>query len=255
MPCSPVERRLLVVSPHPDDAALSVGGLLQAAAGWERHVGTLVGASDYRRPDAADSAGLAAISELRRREDERFAALAGVTLHSGDAPDAPLRDPLRGPFHVPSAAHVEELARAIDDWVRRLRPALLLAPLGIGGHADHLAARRASVGVALDRSIELLFYQDLPYAAWESGLGGAGRPSSASAGWVLPIGPHLAGKLACLEAYASQFEVAAMQRLVAAHALADGEPVERLWSPPGRPLATATARALGLRERPATDES
>jgi LmbE family N-acetylglucosaminyl deacetylase len=244
--------RLLVIAPHPDDAALSVGGLLDVTRGcWERHVGTLVGVSAYQlHPGHADS-DPAVVGPRRQAEERSFAAFAAVTLHQGAALDAPLRAPALGPFHAPGREHVAEFRAMVDDWVRELRPHLLLAPLGIGGHADHRAARLAACAVARSRRVELLLYEDLPYAAERMGWEGA-LPAR-TRGWtrrLLPIGEALPRKAAALAVYESQFELGPMQRLVADHAWNGRAWVERLWTRARRPPRAEAAGGLGLVEEP-----
>jgi LmbE family N-acetylglucosaminyl deacetylase len=240
--------RLLAISPHPDDAAFSVGGLLDLTCGaWERHVGTLVGVSEYELRPAPAGADPVEVSARRREEDRRFAAVAGVALHAGTVLDAPLRNPGLSPFRAPLDAHVAEFAAVIDRWVREIQPTLLLAPLGIGGHADHRAARLATCGAAREHRIDLLLYEDVPYAA-EPNDGGE-SPSALTEGWtrrLLPIGPALARKAACLAVYASQLDLAPVQRVVCGHAWDGSGCFERLWVAADRPLSAETETALGL---------
>jgi LmbE family N-acetylglucosaminyl deacetylase len=56
---------------------------------------------------------------------------------------------------------VEEIAQNVRQ-VRR--PWLVVAPLGLGGHIDHLTVRQAAFETV--SAARLAFYEDLPYAAW-----------------------------------------------------------------------------------------
>lgn len=240
---------LLVVAPHSDDAALSVGGLLHLTwKRWARHIGTLVGKSDYvLQPQAYN--GVAEVSATREQEERRFAHLLDATLHYGTALDASLRYKTRGPFREPSASHVTEFEGLVELWVQRLHPRLLLAPLGIGGHADHLAAGLAACSVAHRHDADLLLYEDLPYAAVSDQTEGvASSLAKGRVRWLLPIGSAVLQKAAYLGVYASQFELSSVQRTVANHAWDGATWVERLWASTAPPIQSNTASALGLLE-------
>jgi len=168
----------LALSPHLDDAAFSCGGTIAALTrrGWGVTVATVFTAS---MPDPTGFAlacqldkGLAADVDylaIRRDEDAAFGqALGGVALEWLGLPEAPHRG-------YDSAAMLfagiregdgigPEVGAAIDRLVARLRPALILAPLAIGHHADHLQVVRALLGrpALLARTA---WYRDLPYAA------------------------------------------------------------------------------------------
>ncbi len=156
-------RRWLVLSPHLDDAALSLGATLheRARRGDRVTVASIFTASDEAR---------AALYLQRASEDRDAAALLGVdALHLGLL-DAPFRHP-----HTPIAQAVfapqDELADL--DALKALTGLLgdllsgghfdeVTAPLGVGGHLDHRltfdALQRAAWGGPT------AFYEDRPYA-------------------------------------------------------------------------------------------
>lgn len=157
--------RLLILSPHSDDTAFSLGGLLAAGrafAGWERHQLTLFVHSQHA-PYAPHLTEASAITAVRCREDEAFCAAHEITLTRAGmtetllrgyaskeaiyAPRAPETDPL----FAPTCRVVKEATAGFD---------LVVAPLGVGGHVEHILVREAC-----RRSGSLaLFYEDLPYA-------------------------------------------------------------------------------------------
>ena len=188
------------VSPHPDDAALSCGGLIAALRARGEPVGLVTvfcgpGARDrltpYQRlalgfgrqgvwrpgddlvvPDDVPEAGPptpAEVMAVRRAEDEAYARFVGASIAFVNLPDAVFRDyqgdaQLMGRPRPDDPAPVEELRRALAE----MRPASLYLPLSIGGHVDHRQARRAGVALLsepaspyLDRAF---FYEDFPYA-------------------------------------------------------------------------------------------
>lgn len=164
---------LLVISPHPDDAILSVGAAIAAAC----DVGRRVLVVDVCRP-AEDAA---------RREEEERAALAelGAELLWLDLPEAPARlARYRRPTGLFSPPAEEDpigpaFATALRFLHRNHPDAEMWAPAGVGAHVDHVAvARVCSSGPFRCQS----FYEDLPYAATRP-------PGPADRGSVLDVTP------------------------------------------------------------------
>ena len=166
----------LVLSPHLDDAAFSCGGTmaLLADAGWHVCMAT---AFTRTVPDPAGFAlacqldkGLAPEVDymaLRRAEDRVAADVLGVAdLRWLDLPEAPHRGydsapALFGPVRDGDEVW-RELALAVSGLVESLRPALILAPQGLGEHVDHRQMIRAVLAAVADGP--LAFYRDTPYA-------------------------------------------------------------------------------------------
>ncbi len=116
---------------------------------------------------------------IRRLEDERFAYFAESSVVFLDLPDAVFRGyegdgQLLGPPRDDDRAPVEILRQEIA----RLEPQKIYFPLAIGGHVDHRLARnvgiemlrepRAWVMPGPDWAGIVTFYEDFPYAWWES---------------------------------------------------------------------------------------
>ncbi len=168
----------LALSPHLDDAAFSCGGTLArlARAGWRVVVATVFTASV---PDPRGFAlacqldkGLGAeIDYMALRRAEDAAAMRAL----GAAPVwLPFREaPHRGYDSAPALfagvrqedSIVDDLAPALAALFDQHRPALVLAPRAIGGHADHVQLVRA-----MDRArvvapvLPVLWWRDFPYA-------------------------------------------------------------------------------------------
>ncbi|GAA2707380.1 PIG-L deacetylase family protein [Micromonospora olivasterospora] len=165
----PRPAKVLLVSPHPDDIAWSLGGTVArvAAAGAAMSALTVFGRTSYAPGSAAH--GTSAAIAVRAREDVMWATATGVRLHRGDLPDASLRgyDDDTEMGAQPEPAIVSEVADRLTPVLRAARPDLLLVPLAVRGHVDHLAARSAAEYVAAAEAPDcaLLYYEDLPYAA------------------------------------------------------------------------------------------
>jgi len=186
--------RWIVLSPHLDDGVLSCGNLLLGLAerGWPATVATFftecsspltLSARAFLRQCGATSA--AELFAERRVEDASAVAACGArALHAG-LPDALFRRlPARSAV-VPEFAHVYptwkfHLARGVvspRDWavpvVDRLiaellgepseLPTVLVAPLGIGGHVDHVLVGEAASRVSDASGVSLVRYADVPY--------------------------------------------------------------------------------------------
>jgi LmbE family N-acetylglucosaminyl deacetylase len=185
---------LIVLAPHLDDAALSCGALMLHAA---RHtsvtVATLFTEADqapytlsarrYLRQVGARSAP--ALYQQRRDEDRAALEPIGITcVHAGLTEALFRRRPYPGRWPLaarllPEFAHTYPVYRMhitsgriaaadggtlheVCDVIQRLAgsgPNLVLAPLGVGGHVDHVLVRTAA-----ERSgARVVYYSDFPY--------------------------------------------------------------------------------------------
>jgi LmbE family N-acetylglucosaminyl deacetylase len=173
----------VVLSPHLDDAVLSLGSTIAALTTRGERVliytvcAGLPSPLDDLNPVAEELTGGSAHAwvQTRRLEDARAAELLGADYAFDTALDAIFRDPQR-------YAHWEQLFGTPDpsDSLHRhafgticllafhARDAKIYAPLGIGGHVDHQivrdAALRAVPASRAPRPAErLYFYEDFPY--------------------------------------------------------------------------------------------
>jgi LmbE family N-acetylglucosaminyl deacetylase len=158
--------KLLVLSPHRDDAVFSLFLTLSEwrARGHSITVQNFFTVSEYG-PRVTSPAGREVVSWTRQREDHRV--LRGLQIRWRDAGllDAPLRLPIS--FSEICSPHTKNhlLPEHLQNLTQYIRGAdLVLAPLALGDHVDHwavqLAARHSNIAVKLG------FYEDLPYATW-----------------------------------------------------------------------------------------
>jgi hypothetical protein len=169
---------LTIVSPHRDDVPFS---LYLSLSRWrtlpvELNVVTVFTVSLYA-PRATVPAGdfdtaRSIVTSLRKREDRHVFNLIDRTIGLEDLEllDAPLRlgitadlvcKPQRS--SVESRPEVETLSRRFRKYFLR---GLVLAPLALGDHVDHLTVRAAAIRSCVP--YKLGFYEDLPYARWVS---------------------------------------------------------------------------------------
>ena len=185
------------VSPHPDDIALSCGGLVAGLAGSGETVvivtifcgpGSNPSLTDYQCDALGFGSGAAALGAApspeaamaeRRDEDNRYARSVGARIIFLNLPDAVFRGyegeaQLMGTPRPDDPAPIDALARELD----ALKPRHVYVPLGVGSHVDHQLTRAAGIAllggprdqpsraVAVGPGLleRLVFYEDFPYA-------------------------------------------------------------------------------------------
>ncbi|WHT23235.1 hypothetical protein N8J89_19820 [Crossiella sp. CA-258035] len=236
----------VVVSPHPDDAVLALGGLLAARGGRVLDVFSVE--TWTSRPYYAARPELT--TRLLVAEELvacRVLAAEPELLGFLDAADRPERaagflapDPVAGHTGEPElfAALTARLAKELAGCAE------VYLPLAVGGHVDHLACREAVLALAARgalRNSRLHFYEDQPYSLFTSAgeLSAALAPRLRAAGLdrlqsrLLPM-DAIAGqaKQEALKAYRIQVR-AGIRRRVARYGRALGGPgaaAERVWS-------------------------
>jgi LmbE family N-acetylglucosaminyl deacetylase len=140
----------LLLSPHPDDIVYSAFSVL----------------SDHTRPKLAlvffNTTGftrfglfpVAFVTMARTLEDWLIMTIAGSAASYLFLPDSLARS------ESPESADLEARLRFKD-----LHPRRIVAPLGVGGHPDHLLVRNFAISLwHKSKSPELFLYEDLPYA-------------------------------------------------------------------------------------------
>ncbi len=220
--------RVVILSPHLDDAALSCGGLLHSLQGRVSTLVVSICCGTLRVLAADGSSKLAhrrghASPQHRRRED--IAAMHSVNadfVHLSFADGIYRRSPLTGKLiyrnererwiapRVDDMAHIEELYLVLRRLCLDLGNILLLSPMGIGNHVDHQITAQVALRLAA-AGATLLFYEDFPYVADPSiGRGDCDGPHQALARLQLAPAKHFAvpvdveGKMALLRHYATQ---------------------------------------------------
>lgn len=247
--------QLLVLSPHLDDAALSLGATIAqlGGAGCTVRVATIFSGRPSGRlsPTARAFHARCGLGDdamtVRAGEDAGACRLLGVAPIYGELPEALYRRDAHGkPRHdaasLFAAAPANEPASlaAIAAFITRLlaaeRPQAVLAPLGVGGHVDHALTRTALRRCGLGATA-CYWYEDLPYAlyghlrGWEGDYAAGLQPISVAlspAAWLT--------KIAAVRQYRSQLDVLWYDEApwpeqlwdYAVH-LGAGQPMERLW--------------------------
>jgi LmbE family N-acetylglucosaminyl deacetylase len=171
-------KRVIFVSPHYDDAGFSCAGTIRRLRDLGLQV-LWVTVFSAGRPsptgfalECQTSKGIAPdrdYMELRRQEDLACARVLGVgrplTLDLLEAPHRGYDSPaaLFSERRLCDRTTERRIAEGISQLLRRLRPAAVWAPMGLGDHVDHRLVRSACLRVASIQKTRLFLYPENPY--------------------------------------------------------------------------------------------
>jgi LmbE family N-acetylglucosaminyl deacetylase len=234
-------KSLTVLSPHQDDAGLSLAMTICAAARSGRPVRIVncFTVSAYAPHSLARD--VVEVGSVRKEEDREFASRVGPSVEVVDLgmEDAPIRlgRPVASVRRLKVGPRERMDAQKIAEALNCVADGMVLAPLGLGGHIDHLVAFEAAIRLArAGRTV--VFYEDLPYAAELRDcciLRAANRASRR-------IGARLGGALVrdreaedrkrfAIEAYGSQLSTGQIDSVIGYGTRRGGG--ERLWGTKG----------------------
>lgn len=247
-------RPILVIEPHCDDAALSIGATMWTMRNEaEFHLLTMASRSNYTSAFhlRRDYFGRDAITRMRTAEGELFMHHLGGQYHCAGMTEATLRyensdwnlDFFKA-HEVPVAISNNRRAEepVLDAWTARLKEFLsgrsfdeIWLPLGAGNHGDHDLARNAALQTITEAhpSSVIRVYEDVPYGTQfeehtnriVAALHDAGARLTP---WFRDVGDAFPKKLSLLGIFASQFKVGSIRPGVERSA---GTPrTERLWT-------------------------
>lgn len=214
--------RVVILSPHLDDAVFSCFGLMQSEALRHSPLIITIFAGDANR-SIEERHGIELPSRRRGEDANVMAYCSAQFVHFGfqDAIDRcgkdgqllyPRLDLVFGSPHGDDLALVDRIARALSPLCQGVGNVLVVAPLGIGFHVDHklvaLAAQRVSTLGSL------LFYEDFPYVV-AGGLNiGLPDSSSEALGRLGLVGAQRIGltyefdsKVKAMDGYGSQIQM------------------------------------------------
>ncbi|MFH0179240.1 PIG-L deacetylase family protein [Streptomyces cacaoi] len=175
-------RALVFLSPHPDDAQLALGGLLARFGG--RVVDVFSHETWTRRPHYQSRPALA--SRLLLEEERVSCGVLGAELTVLGHVDAADRAAWQeGYFLEPQAVDVaratepELFERVTADLAAEVAGgSLVLVPLAVGGHVDHVLTRQAALELIARKTLEperVAFYEDMPYSLFADAAAEADR--------------------------------------------------------------------------------
>ncbi|WP_454170620.1 PIG-L deacetylase family protein [Microbacterium paulum] len=217
-----------ILSPHADDAALSLAVALRSEV-FPEPIG-VVTAYSVSTFAVDEGRSQSSITAMRTAEDSRFAAAFDVSIRQLGLRDAPLRRSIKGTdvfdLRLPVLSRsVNALARRVrsiqNDWSKTT----LVVPSGVGGHIDHRVAARASDGLPAS---SVFAYADQPYAIQDPRLLDQLRERRGEPDWSATASTrNVAVKVEASEYYPSQ---PAAARMIAALGVASPPTIlEAVW--------------------------
>ncbi|MFD2420204.1 PIG-L deacetylase family protein [Amycolatopsis pigmentata] len=185
--------RLLAISPHLDDAVLSVGaGVAKAARDGVKVTVYTVFAGTASPPYSPlaeqmhEVWGLAPDDDAplhRRKEDAAALGHLGADYRHGrfldsiyrKSPDGRwLTDRVTGPKQDDQRTGIDpdlvaEIKEDIKSAIEECDPTLVVTCAAVGGNRDHVTARNAALFAARDKNVPIRLWEDLPYALFRKG--------------------------------------------------------------------------------------
>ncbi len=156
----------VILSPHCDDAAFSLGASLLSGYLKDVKIITIFSLSNCTVNNK--NKDIKYISSIRKNEDFIFSSYCPKNLAFTycDLLDAPLRMNI-GEEDVCNTSNDEEqfVTQTIINKIiieKVSKEAFILAPLGLGNHIDHLILRNTAI-TFLQNGYKVAFYEDLPY--------------------------------------------------------------------------------------------
>jgi LmbE family N-acetylglucosaminyl deacetylase len=233
-------RKVVILSPHPDDVAYSIGGSVYLLSPeCDCTILTVFSRSIYA-PVIEINSNESTITKIRNHEEREYAKTIGVKQVSLNFPDASVlgytaESELEADYTKDE--RFDKVSIRIHNLINQFSPELILSPVAIGGHIDHQIVFQ-SIRTNF-YNIPTLYYEDLPYASYfkqsqllnqiKNGIGHLANPI------LINIVEYLQQKLDNLSIYKSQLiEQDKRAILNYANSLSSSkvEYFERLWNSP-----------------------
>lgn len=158
-----IERKILLISPHPDDIAYSC--LLPALD--KKNTATVL--TVFSRSKYAYESSIAydvdVVTAIRKAEDMEFCRIINAQMHSLDYPDSSITFSSEKMFLDLYPYH-KELAEVIRSYIIDNHFIRVYFPMALGWHYDHKIIRDVilkEVVQQLINTIEFVMYEDMPY--------------------------------------------------------------------------------------------
>jgi len=158
---------IVILSPHPDDVALSIGGSVCCFPQNSKQTLLTVFSRSSYAPGYPDISGEAEITRLRHQEEQGYADRIGAQLLCLDFPDTSIlgytESEMKGDYQTND--RFAEVGVRIDKELSLISPTLIFCPLAIGEHIDHrIVFEAVAQSQYAKNQTYILYYEDLPYA-------------------------------------------------------------------------------------------
>jgi LmbE family N-acetylglucosaminyl deacetylase len=175
----PPTEKWSVISPHSDDAALSIGGTL-AALGDSIEVSllTMIGPSRCAGTCAPLYGDIETVTHIRTKEDELYGEFIGAKVECANIQDVEMYVDANGSrwaeriMETPDDFRLKLYESGLKTYFEKNTPDVILAPLAVGAHGDHAATHLALWSLLPELlkkapATRVLFYEDLPYCQYD----------------------------------------------------------------------------------------
>jgi LmbE family N-acetylglucosaminyl deacetylase len=223
----------VIISPHLDDAALSLGAaMLAGSLGSSPHIVVVFSVSNYtfEMPGTGD---VEVVTRTRKSEETTVCRLMKASLQFLDYGEPLVRGACREfeeVFNKDFKPTSDPLYHRIAGDVRRIldqrKPGLLIFPLALGDHLDHILLNSIGLALLADSGARIMFFEDLPYAGImePEDIELAGKSKNLRP-YAIP-GIELESKLILLKNYQSQLDEFSFLAVKRYHTLRGSE---HLW--------------------------
>jgi LmbE family N-acetylglucosaminyl deacetylase len=215
----------IILSPHPDDAALSLAHLLLVSHGESVMVVDVFSQTAWWR--LSDSAGdLDEIQRVRFAEEQLMCRMASAKLRVLGLPEALLRGRnINDAFSSTTDHRDQDVMQKLHDAIKQIAAehphAHWYVPSAVGGHIDHHITKDVATSALNHAGVRsIYFYEELFYAAETK--------SPLSGGQAKPV--DIKWKFELCRIYWSQFTAGRLNLLEDyAYAVGKGKAAERIW--------------------------
>ena len=232
---------VLAISPHPDDIALSCGGLMRylEISSVEITIVSCFTRSVYAPFALTESSSIDEICGLRQAEDQQYAQRIGAHYIALELDDTSIRYPDDEDEWICAQPQLEPV---FDDLVEHLKYVVMggsytsvICPLAIGIHRDHYLVK-AAIHLLLSGHLDVLYYEDLPYGARAGGPLAvekfARQTLQECTDMTVDITPWIIRKQEDIQVYKSQIFPDEFESVIdyAADLGGEGRYAERIWT-------------------------
>lgn len=154
----------IIVSPHSDDAALSMGGHL-ILDGLNYKLATVFNTCPFSENFRAYKLPPAKVTEYNNKEDVFYASIMGadiVFLNQREALERAYDSPFERKIKISDAKMIAEVQSQLTALTEKANVDTLYFPLSLGNHIDHIILNLIGRSFTKNRC-NIRFYEDQPY--------------------------------------------------------------------------------------------
>jgi LmbE family N-acetylglucosaminyl deacetylase len=161
--------KTIFISPHSDDIALSIGGMI--AKNFFRRPFEIITVFSKSVAACFQENNSTSVSKIREMEDNKYAEIIEAKINRLHLPDASMReykgdqlnqfkdiDDISDPIYF-------DVYNSLSNIISAHPEADIVCPLGIGNHIDHLLVLNVCTRLCVENNRRIIYYEDLPYAA------------------------------------------------------------------------------------------